>query len=41
MRFIYALHSRLGDDLDGLVITYDARMAAAAETFGLAVLAPT
>jgi predicted nucleic acid-binding protein len=44
LRTLDALHlataAELGDVLDGL-ITYDVRMAAAAETLGLAVLAPT
>jgi len=44
LRSVDALHLatalEVGDELDGLV-TYDARMAAAAKTLGLAVLAPT
>jgi len=44
LRSLDALHLatalEVGDELDGLV-TYDARMAATAKTFGLAVLAPT
>jgi predicted nucleic acid-binding protein len=44
LRSLDALHLatalEVGDELDGLV-TYDARMAAAAKTLGLAVLAPT
>ena len=44
LRSLDALHLatalELGDELDSLV-TYDARMAATAETLGLAVLAPT
>ena len=43
LRSLDALHLatalELADDLDGIV-TYDARMAAAGETLGLAVLAP-
>jgi uncharacterized protein len=44
LRVLDALHLatalEIGDDLDALV-TYDGRMSAAAETLGLAVLAPT
>ena len=44
LRSLDALHLatalEIGDDLDGLV-TYDARLSAAAATVGLAVLAPT
>ena len=43
LRSLDALHLatalEIGDELDGLV-TYDGRMSAVAETFGLAVLAP-
>ena len=43
LRSLDALHLatalEIGDDLDGLV-TYDGRMSAVAETFGLHVLAP-
>ena len=43
LRSLDALHLatalEIGDDLDGLV-SYDGRMASAAETFGLVVLAP-
>jgi predicted nucleic acid-binding protein len=44
LRSLDALHLatalEIGDELDGLV-TYDARLSAAAATVGLAVLAPT
>ncbi len=43
LRSLDALHLatalEIGDELDGLV-TYDGRMSAAAETFGLMVIAP-
>ena len=44
LRSLDALHLatalEVGDELDG-VVTYDTRMAAAAETFGFTVLAPS